>query len=167
MPTAPATLSMKSDTSVRILKYSAVVGTGVANTSTFLATYVKLPPSSSPWLQQVFGVVEQDFLDPNQFFTQGIDYTTVNGVAWTSPYVGAGVGKNIMVAIKGITWVYAAGTVAAGDLLLPADAFGGVNNPTNLSIAGSTKVFPVGIAQKPATAKTLVEVELYFEQTTT
>ena len=167
MPTDPATVAFKSDASVRILAHSVVTMIGTSNPSTFEATYVKLPKAagSKPWqTDQVAGVTAMDFLDPNQLIAQGTDPTTINLVAWAAPYATSGVGLAVSCVVKGITFVYVSGVVAAGDTLFPADAYGRVNNAANLGIkAGDGITYPVGIAQKPSSAANqIIEVLCEF-----
>ena len=173
MVTLPASVAFASDTSVRIVMHSCLVETGTSNASSFTSTYAKLPPSSSPWLQQPAGVLARNFYDPNYYpsvsttngyIPEGIDPTTINGVAWASPYTGAGVGKPLSVIIGGITYVYivGGGTITAGDFLFAGDQYGRVDNAANLGIAGGTLAYALGRAQQnaAATANLIISVEV-------
>lgn len=164
--TMPSTVAYASDASVRIMLHSALVKSGTSNTSSFTATYAKLPPSTTPWLQTPAGVLNRNFFDPNFYPSvaqagsvgqspQGVDPTTVNGVAWASPYTGVGVGKPLSVVIRGITYVYVVGggTITAGDLLFCGDQYGRVDNAANLGIiAGAGQVWALGTAEASAAA---------------
>ena len=57
----------------------------------------------------------------------------------------------------------AGGTINDGDVVLIADAYGRVQNATNLAIGGGTKIYPVGIARTKATAiNDVILVDLNF-----
>lgn len=167
--TIPNTVGMHSDTSTRKMMHSALVLSGTSNTSDFTHTYAKLPPSSTPWLQTPAGVLARNFFDPNFYpsasgIPQGVDPTTVNGVAWAAPYTGVGVGKPLSVIIEGLTFIYAlgGGTVAAGDLLVCADQYGRVDNLANLSITDGT-IWSIGRAQQAAAATPNQLISVYVE----
>lgn len=170
--TMPETVGYNSDTSVRIMLHSALVLSGTSNTSDFTKNYAKLPPSSSPWLQVPAGVLNRNFYDPNFYpsasgIPQGVDPSTVNGVAWAAPYAGVGIGKPLSVVIRGITYVYVkgGGTIAAGDLLFCGDAYGRVDNAANLSITTGS-VWAIGVAQQAvaATANLLIAMNVSIQK---
>ena len=177
--TMPETVGYLSDASVRICLHSALVLTGTSNTSSFTGTYAKLPPSTTPWLQEPAGILNRNFFDPNFFpmntsgspaanLPQGIDPSTINGVAWAAPYTGFGVGKALSVIIRGITFVYIAGggTIASGDLLFCADQYGRVDNKANCGITvGAGQCYVLGRAQQAAaaTANLLIQVDVNIQ----
>ena len=178
--TMPSTVGYLSDTSVRICMHSALVLSGTSNTSSFTGTYAKLPPSSTPWLQKPAGVLNRNFFDPNFFpmntaggayLPQGIDPSTINGVAWAAPYTGVGVGKALSVVIKGLTFVYiiGGGTIAAGDLLFLGDQYGRVDNQANLGFGAGLHAYALGYAQQAAaaTANLLVQINVEILPITT
>jgi hypothetical protein len=168
--TLPNTKAFASDASVRAMMHSAFVVSGTSNTSDFLKTYAKLPPSTTPWLQTPAGILARNFFDPNFYpsasgIPQGVDPTTVNGVAWAAPYAGVGVGKPLSIIVDGLTFIYCigGGTIAAGDLLFAGDQYGRVDNAANLGItAGAGLCYTIGRAQQAAaaTANQLISVEV-------
>ena len=175
--TMPNSVAFASDASVRIMMHSVLVQSGTSNPSTFTASYAKLPPSSNPWLQTPAGVLNRNFYDPNYYpnvstangiTPEGVDPSTVNGVAWSAPYTGFGVGKPLSVIIGGITFVYivGGGTLASGDLLFAGDQYGRVDNAANLGItAGAGQVWSIGrvLQAAAATANLLVSVEVQIQ----
>jgi len=162
---------MASDTSVRIMLHSALVLSGTSNTSDFTKTYAKLPPSTTPWLQTPAGILARNFFDPNFYpsasgIPQGVDPTSVSGVAWAAPYAGAGVGKPLSVIIEGLTFVYfkGGGTIAAGDLLFAGDIYGRIDNAANLGITqGAGLCYTIGRAQQAAAATANQLISVYVE----
>jgi hypothetical protein len=169
--TMPDTVAYQSDTSVRVMLHSALVLSGTSNTSDFTHNYAKLPPSSNPWLQVPAGVLNRNFYDPNYYpsasgIPQGVDPSTVNGVAWAAPYTNFGIGKPLSVVIRGITFVYlkGGGTIAAGDLLFCGDQYGRVDNAANLSITTGS-VWVLGRAQQAAaaTANLLIAIDVNIQ----
>ena len=157
--TMPDTVAYASDESVNIMLHSALVMTGVAHPSTFNATYAKLPPSTTPWLQVPAGVLNRNFFAPNFYpsylgIPQGVNPATVNGTAWGVPYVDFGIGKPLSVVIRGITFVYivGGGVITEGDLLYCGDAYGRVDNAANLGIGAGTTAYALGRAQQTTTA---------------
>lgn len=154
------TCAVRADANVRICAHSAMIKSSV-NTSTFQDEYAALPTGSNQG--PVIGVTAEHFFEPNFFgFKQGTDPTTITGTTPTAPYNM----QTKPVAVYGqgdYAYVYAAGAVNQGDVLVVADVYGRVNSVTNLSIANGTEIFPVGVAQGQTTGvNQLVKVALNF-----
>jgi len=156
MPVAlPSSVGFYADANKRILAHTALVqGTGTA--SAFHGVYVKLPAAANAG--PVVCVTELNFFEPNYFgYAKGTDPTTVTG---STPVLYDMSGKVIAGLVSGLTLVWSAAAISAGDLVIIADVYGRVK--TN-DVAANTLVNPVGIAQHAVTAANhLVEVLLDF-----
>jgi len=150
-------LTFRLDANVRVAKYSALIKSTL-NPSTFLNEFVALPtgPNQGP----VIGVTAEHFFEPMFFFKQGTDPSTVTG---TLPTLYNMQTRPVLCQIDGLGYVYAAGAVNQGDIVVVADAYGRVNNLANLGIGAGTMVFPVGVAQTlTAAANDIVLVRFDF-----
>lgn len=156
-------IAFLSDANKRIVAHSALI-LGTAKTSTFYGIYVKLPTAANDG--PVVCVTTRNFFEPPMTYMGyaiGDDPTAVTGVAWASPYDSSGIGQPIAAAVSGeLELCIAAGTIAAGDLLVIADIYGRVTNLAGAGIGAGSHVYPVGIAQGPGVANGFVEVLLSF-----
>jgi hypothetical protein len=150
---------------VRIAKYSALIRGGAGgNVSTFLNEFVALPtgPNQGP----VMGVTAEHFFEPMFFFRQGTDpslVTTGGSNANAGPTLYNMQTRPVLCQVDGYGYVYAAGAVNQGDILVIADQFGRVNNLANLGIGAGTLINPVGVAQtQTANPNDLVYVRFDF-----
>jgi hypothetical protein len=167
MATSPSGVPFLSDASVRIVAHTALVF-GTTHASTFSEQYVKLPTGANDG--PVKCVTLLNFFEPPIVYANyatGDDPTTVNGVAWAGAYAGEGVGKPILGAVTGdVALCIAAGTFAAGVVVLIADAYGRVDSLANLAASiplnPGDVIYPVGIAQTPGVANGFTEVLLDF-----
>jgi hypothetical protein len=150
-------LAFKADANKRIAKFTVLVKSS-ANTSGQTARFAAIPGGSNA--AGIVGVTIEHFLEPNYFVKEGTDPTTVTG---TTPVLYNLQGRPVQVQMNGYAKCIAAGAVNQGDELLVADAYGRVNNITNLGISAGTLVYVVGIAQNAtANANDIVEVLLSF-----
>ena len=167
MATSPSGVPFLSDASVRIVAHTALV-LGTVKTTTFSEQYVKLPAAANAG--PVKCVTLYNFFEPPIVYAgyaTGDDETTVNGQAWGGSYAGMGVGKPILGAVTGdLALCIAAGTFAAGVVLLIADVYGRVDSLANLAASiplnPGDVIYPVGIAQTPGVIHGFTEVLLDF-----
>jgi len=167
MPTSPSGVPFLSDASVRIVAHSALV-LGTGHPSTFSEQYVMLPAAANGG--PVKCVTLMNFFEPPIVYAgyaTGDDETAVTGVAWGGTYLGEGIGKPILGAVTGdLAMCIAAGTFAAGVVLLIADVYGRVDSLANLAasipLAPGDTIYPVGIAQSPGIVHGFCEVLLDF-----
>ena len=136
--------SVRSAANVRIYKYTALIKS--ASTTTQNKIFGALPTAKNSGA--FLGVTIEHFFEPNFFVPQGTDPTTVTG---TTPVIYNLQGKVVGIQITGeARFILSAdGAVSQGDSLAVADAFGRVNNLTNLALSG-TGIFVVGIAMNSA-----------------
>ena len=143
-------------TSVQVAKFTALIGSSASTGGTGGPIYAALPTGSNQG--PVKGVTFEHWLAPNTFYQEDTDPSTITGVAPLSPYAtflgGTTTDNGPTLQITGQCRCYAGagGTIHDGDVVLIADAYGRVQNAPNLSIAGGTKIYPVGIARSEATA---------------
>lgn len=149
------TRTYRLSTSKQVAKFTALIGDPTDTTSTTGAIYAALPtgPNQGP----VKGVTFEHWLAPNTFYAEDTDPSTITGVTPPSPYQtflgGTSADNGPTLQITGQVRCYAqGGTINDGDVVVIADAYGRVNTPANLGIAGGTKIYPVGIARTKATA---------------
>lgn len=160
------TRTYRLTTSVQVAKFTALIGSSADTTSTTGAIYAALPTGSNQG--PVKGVTFEHWLAPNTFYQEDTDPSTITGVTPPSPYAtflgGTSTDNGPTLQINGQARCYAqGGTINDGDVVVIADAYGRVNSPANLSIAGGTKIYPVGIARTKATAiNDVIFVDLSF-----
>jgi hypothetical protein len=170
--TAGRTQTYRLTTSVQVAKFTALIGSAGNTTSTTGAIYAALPTGANQG--PVKGVTFDHWLAPNTFYMEDTDPSTITGVTPPSPYQtflgGTSQTDNgPALQIDGLARCYAGagGTIHDGDVVVIADAYGRVQNAANLSIAGGTRIYPVGIARSEATAtNTVLFVQLDFLPTT-
>lgn len=160
------TATFRLSTNVRLAKFSALINDATDSTQTRF--FASQPPSSTPWANPVAGVTLEHYLEPNQFYAEDTDPTTITGTTPSSQYTlggtGVGLDRGVTLVQSGATRqrVYAAGAVNAGQFVYIADQYGRVNTATNLSI-GSTTCYPVGKAvSKTTAANQVLFVDLNF-----
>lgn len=156
-------------TSVRVAKFTALIGSSSDTTTTVGAIYVAVPTGSNQG--PVKGVTTEMYVEPNQFYMEDTDPSTITGTTPAAPYTNMLGGTSGQV-VNGPTVQYtgqarcyagAGGTIHDGDIVVIADAYGRVQNPTNLSIDSGTTLYPVGIARSEATAENnVLLVDLNF-----
>ncbi len=161
------TRTYRLTTSVQVAKFTALIGSSADTTTTTGAIYAALPTGSNQG--PVKGVTLDHWLAPNTFYPEDTDPSTITGVTPPSPYQtflgGTSTDNGPTVQYTGQARCYAGagGTIHDGDIVVIADAYGRVQNPTNLSIATGTTLYPVGIARSEATAtNNVLYVDLNF-----
>ena len=161
------TRTYRLTTSVQVAKFTALIGSSADTTSTTGAIYAALPTAQNQG--PVKGVTFEHWLAPNTFYQEDTDPSTITGVTPPSPYQtflgGLTTDNGPTLQINGQARCYAGagGTIHDGDVVMIADAYGRVQNATNLGIAGGTKIYPVGIARTEATATNdVILVDLSF-----
>ena len=161
------TRTYRLTTSVQVAKFTALIGSSADTTSTTGAIYAALPTGQNQG--PVKGVTFEHWLAPNTFYQEDTDPSTITGVTPPSPYQtflgGTSTDNGPTVQYTGQARCYAGagGTIHDGDVVVIADQYGRVQNAANLSIAGGTKIYPVGIARSEATATNdVLFVELNF-----
>lgn len=138
-------------TSVRVAKFTALIGSPSNSGSTTGAIYLALPSGQNQG--PVKGVTISYWVEPNQFYQEDTDPSTITGTTPAAPYAtflgGTSTinGPTVQISGQARCYVSAAGAVKDGDVVVIADAYGRVNNCTNLSIGATTLIYPVGIAR--------------------
>jgi hypothetical protein len=154
--TAGKTQTYRLLTSVQVAKFTALIGSSGSTGTTAGPIYAAVPTGQNQG--PVKGVTFDHWLAPNTFYMEDTDPSTITGVTPPSPYQtflgGTSTDNGPALQIDGIARCYAGagGTIHDGDVVLVADAYGRVQNPANLGIAGGTRIYPVGIARSEATA---------------
>jgi hypothetical protein len=162
--------TFRLSTNVRVAKFSALIIDATDSTQTKF--FCSVPPSTTPYNYPCAGITLEHYVEPNVFYPEDTDPTTITGVAPTAPYVlgGTGVALDRGIPLVGngaqMQRVYAAGAINAGDIVVIADQYGRVNNLSNLSLS-SGQAFPVGIAvSKTTAANQVLFVNTMFMQVT-
>jgi len=168
------TRTYRLSASKRIAKFSALISDSSDSGNITGALYCSLPSGQN--VGPVAGVTVEHYVEPNQFYPQDTDPSTITGTTPASPYASLLGGTNPAVADIGPTLQYAgqarcyaaSGNITAGALVCIADAYGRVDTPTSLGISAGNKVYPVGIARSKSTkVNDVVLVELNFDPVTT
>jgi hypothetical protein len=150
-------LGFRSDASVRINKFTALVASSV-NTSTQSQQYTAVP--TGPNASGVLGVSVEHFVEPNYFVPQGTNPTTVTG---STPTLYNLMNRGISLQVNGVARCIAAGAINQGQLVNIADQYGRVKA---VNEAAGTTIYPVGLAMHNVTnVNDIVQVELNFAQT--
>jgi hypothetical protein len=149
------TRTYRLSTSVRVAKFTALIMDTTDTTEITGAIYSKVPTGSNQGPVQ--GVTIEHWVEPNQFYQEDTDPSTITGTTPASPYASMLGGLSPIqigptLQITGQCRCYAAAAFAAGKILVIADAYGRVNTCGNLSIATTTLIYPVGIAVTAAAA---------------
>ena len=149
------TRTYRLNQSVRVAKFTPLIsdptdtGTTTGKIFAALATAANQGP--------VKGVTIEHWLEPNTFYVEDTDPSTITGTTPSSPYQnfmgGVNADNGPTVQYTGQARVYAgAAGIHDGDVVVIGDAYGRVNNATNLAIAAGTTLYPVGIAVTESTA---------------
>jgi hypothetical protein len=159
------TRTFRLNASKRVAKFCALVVDATDTTGITGALFMKLPTGANQG--PVAGITIEHWVEPNQLYAEDTDPTTITGTTPASPYAsmlgGTGLQIGPTVQIDGEARCYAAGIVAAGDIVVIADAYGRVNNLANLSISAATKIYQVGIARSAsAEANDVILVDLHM-----
>ena len=160
------TRTYRLSTSVRVAKFTALIGDPTQTGTTTGAIYAAVPTAANQG--PVKGVTLEHWLEPNTFYMEDTDPSTITGTTPSSPYqnfLGGTTGQDNgpTVQYTGQARAYAAGVVKDGDIVVIADAYGRVNNATNLSIAAGTTLYPVVIARtSSAQINDVIFVDLNF-----
>lgn len=154
-------------TSVRVAKFSALIADSADTTTITGVIFAKIPTGSNSG--PIAGITLEHWLEPNQFYAEDTDPSTITGTTPAPPYATllGGTGNDIGPALQysGQARCYAASgaVITAGQVVVIADTFGRIDSAVHLAIAGGTKVYPVGIARTAsAGTNTVVLVELNF-----
>lgn len=161
------TRTYRLSTSVRVAKFSALI-TDAADTTSLTGTlFAKVPTASNQG--PVAGVTMEHWVEPNQFYQEDTDPSTITGTTPASPYAsllggtGNDIGPALQISGQARCYLTASGSITAGQLVLIADAFGRIDSAVHLAIANGTKIYPVGIARSAgATTNQVVLVDLVF-----
>jgi hypothetical protein len=161
------TRTYRLSTSVRVAKFSALISDSTDTTTTVGAIFAKVPTGSNSG--PCVGVTLNHWVEPNQFYQEDTDPSTITGTTPASPYASmlGGTSNDIgpTVQYTGQARCYAASgaTITAGQIVVIADVYGRIDSASHLAIAGGTKIYPVGIARTAASATNVVVlVELVF-----
>jgi hypothetical protein len=144
----------KFDINVRAIR-GTVMGQPVNNPSTESDFYVGLPSGINA---EPVGVLMQDVVEPGYPMTSELwlDPTTnnpINGSTPPAPFVPQGRAWALCMQAAEVEYIAADTTIAAGDDLVIADAYGRVTSvQNNATITSGTKCNSVGVAKYPAGA---------------
>ena len=154
-----ANLTYRLSSNVRVAKYTGLVKDATDSTATRFFASVPTAPSggNGPWQKAPAGVTLEQYVEPNQFYPEDTDPTTITGTTPSGGYTlggtGVGLDRGITLAERGARIrCYAAGAINAGDKVCIADQYGRVNNYANLALAGGTRLFTLGTAVSKSTA---------------
>ena len=154
-------------TSVQVAKFTALIGSPNNTGGTAGPIYSALPTAANQG--PVKGVTFEHWLAPNTFYQEDTDPSTITGVTPPSPYqtflggTATDNGPTLQISGQARCYINGSGTVKDGDVVVIADAYGRVNNTTNLSISAGTLIYPVGIARSGGTAvNDVILVDLSF-----
>lgn len=153
--------------SVRVAKFTALIVDAADTTTVSGALFAKVPTASNQGPVQ--GVTIEHWLEPNAFYQEDTDPSTITGTVPAPPYAsmlggtGLQIGPSLQISGQARCYAGAAAVITAGQVVVVADAFGRIDSAVHLAIAGGTKVYPVGIARSnSAGANSVVLVELMF-----
>lgn len=153
--------------SVRIAKFSALIVDAADTTTVAGALFAKLPTASNQGPVQ--GITIEHWLEPNAFYAEDTDPSTITGTTPAPPYAtmlggtGIQIGPALMYSGQARCYAAAGAVITAGQVVVIADAFGRIDSAVHLAIAGGTKTYPVGIARSAsAGVNSVVLVELNF-----
>ncbi|MGC2234250.1 MAG: hypothetical protein WBA09_22305 [Candidatus Acidiferrum sp.] len=161
------TRTYRLSSSVRVAKFTALIADATDTTSTTGAVFAKIPTGSNSG--RVVGVTLNHWVEPNQFYQEDTDPSTITGTTPASPYATllGGTSNDIGPTVQhtGQVRCYAASgaVITAGQIVVIADVYGRVDSASHLAISGGTKIYPVGLAVTAASATNVVVlVELMF-----
>ena len=160
------TRTYRLSTSVRVAKFSALIVDATDTTEITGAIFAKVPTGSN--VGPVAGVTLAHWVEPNQFYAEDTDPSTITGTTPASPYATflGGTSNQIgpTVQYDGQARCYAAsGSIVAGKIVVIADAYGRVDSAAHLAISNGTLIFPVGTAvTASAEINDVVLVQLHF-----
>jgi hypothetical protein len=158
--------TFRLSTNVRLAKFSCLIKDATDSTQT--KWYASVPPSSDAYNYPVAGVTLEQYLEPNQFYPEDTDPTTITGTTPSGGYVLGGVSvsldRGVTLAVSSYVGmrVYAAGAVTAGETVYIADQYGRVSNLAGVG-SPSGAIFPVGVSKSKTTAANqILFVDLSF-----
>jgi len=164
------TRTCRLNASKRVAKFSALVIDATDTTTISGAIFVKLPSGAN--VGPVAGVTIGHWLEPNVFYAEDTDPSTITGTTPSPPYAsmlgGTGIDIGPTLQISGQARCYSASSaITAGKVLVIADAYGRVDTAAHLSIGAGTLIYPVGIARTNSSdaANDVVLVDLNFMPT--
>lgn len=153
--------------SVRVAKFTALIADPADTTGVAGALFAKLPGGSN--VGPVQGITLEHWVEPNQFYAEDTDPSTITGTTPAAPYAtllggtGIQIGPALQYSGQARCYSAAGAVITAGQIVVIADAFGRIDSAVHLAIAGGTKTYPVGIARSAASGVNLVVlVELGF-----
>jgi hypothetical protein len=161
------TRTYRLSASVRVAKYCALMEDSTDTTGITGALFCKVPTGSN--VGPVQGVTIEHWVEPNQFYAEDTDPSTITGTTPASPYAsmlggtGNQIGPTLQYSGQARCYSASGAVITAGQVVVIADVYGRIDSAVHLAISGGTKTYPVGIARSAASGTNIVVlVELNF-----